>query len=168
MRILGIDPGLATIGLGLIEATSRADIRVIEWLTIETAAGSPLSDRLAEIHKDLSAFIEDANPSLIVIEKLFFATNVKTAIDVAQARGVIVLSAAEKHIPVLEITPLQLKSGITGDGSADKMQMQSMLMQMLHLTEIPKPDDAADALALAVYGALHHRNAATLELEQRG
>ena len=167
MIILGIDPGLATIGLGLIEATSGADIQVIEWLTIQTAAGQPLSDRLVEIHNDLSEFLDDTKPALVVIEKLFFATNERTALDVAHARGVIVLAAAERHIPLLEITPLQLKSGITGDGSADKTQIQSMLVQMLHLTEIPKPDDAADALALAVYGALHHRNTAALALEQQ-
>jgi crossover junction endodeoxyribonuclease RuvC len=157
MRILGIDPGFATVGLGLVEAASSADIQVIEWLTIETAAGIDFADRLVEIHADLAAFLEETKPELIVIEKLFFATNVKTAIDVAQARGVIMLTAAERHIPLLEITPLQLKSGITGDGSADKQQVQSMMVQMLHLTEIPKPDDAADALAMAVYGALHQR-----------
>lgn len=159
MRIVGIDPGLATVGLGVIDATTGTDIQVIEWLTIETAAGMALADRLVEIHQDLSAFLEEMKPELVVIEKLFFQTNVKTAIDVAQARGVILLAAAERDIPLLEITPLQLKSGITGDGSADKTQVQSMLVQMLHLTEIPKPDDAADALALAVYGALHHRTA---------
>lgn len=159
MRTLGIDPGLATIGLGVVESTTGADIQVVEWLTIETAAGQPLASRLAEIHQDLSVFINDAKPDLIVVEKLFFETNVRTAIDVAQARGVILMSAASYGCDILEITPLQLKSGITGDGSADKTQVQSMLVQMLHLTEIPKPDDAADALALAVYGALHARTA---------
>ncbi len=166
MRILGIDPGLATIGLGLIEATSGADIQVIEWLTIETEAGHSLPDRLVEIHKDLSEYVKETKPALVVIEKLFFATNQRTALDVAHARGVIVLAAAASNIPLLEITPLQLKSGITGDGSADKIQIQTMLVQMLHLNEIPKPDDAADALALAVYGALHHNNAATIALHQ--
>ncbi|UPA22192.1 crossover junction endodeoxyribonuclease RuvC [Candidatus Peribacteria bacterium] len=161
MRIVGIDPGLAIVGLGVVEATG-ADIAVVEWLTIDTKAGLPLSERIAEIHKDLAAFLEETKPELVVIEKLFFETNVRTAIDVAQARGVILMTAAEYGCDILEITPLQLKSGITGDGSADKQQVQSMLVQMLHLNEIPKPDDAADALALAVYGALHHRTAVLL------
>ncbi len=164
MRIVGIDPGLATVGLGVIDATNGLDIQVIEWLTIETEAGLSLADRLVEIHRDLSAFLDEMQPELVVIEKLFFQTNVKTAIDVAQARGVILHAAAVRGIPLLEITPLQLKSGITGDGSADKTQVQSMLVQMLHLTEIPKPDDAADALALAVYGALHHRTEMAVSL----
>lgn len=156
MRILGIDPGLATVGLGLVESQG-SHIQVVEWLTIETPAGMPFADRLVEIHTDLSAFLEETKPDLVVIEKLFFDTNQKTGIDVAHARGVLTLAVAERHIPILDITPLQLKSGITGDGSADKIQVQSMLVQMLQLTEIPKPDDAADALALAVYGALHQR-----------
>ncbi len=162
MRILGIDPGLATVGLGVIDTENGRDLQIVEWLTIQTAAGQDLAVRLAEIHTDLSAFIDDIKPDLIVVEKLFFETNVRTAIDVAQARGVILMTAAEFGCDLLEITPLQLKSGITGDGSADKTQVQSMLVQMLHLTEIPKPDDAADALALAVYGALHHRTAVSL------
>lgn len=163
MRIVGIDPGLAIVGLGVVDTTSGADIQVVEWLTIDTKAGLPLADRLVEIHTDLCAFLDDVKPELVVVEKLFFQTNVRTAIDVAQARGVILLTAAERGIPLLEITPLQLKSGITGDGSADKTQVQSMLVQMLHLTEIPKPDDAADALALAVYGSLHYRTQLSVE-----
>lgn len=160
MRILGIDPGLATIGIGLIEANSANDLQVIEWLTIETKAGGNLPDRLAEIHQDLDEYLKDAMPSLVVIEKLFFQTNVTTAMDVSQARGVIAMTVAERQIPILEITPLQLKSGITGDGKADKLQVQTMMLHILKLQEIPKPDDAADALALAVYGALQSRTSA--------
>ncbi len=154
MRILGIDPGLAIIGLGLIDTTHASDIRVVEWLTIETAAGLPLETRLVEIRKDLDVFLDDTKPDLVVIERLFFATNTTTALDVAHARGIIVCAVAERGIRIIEATPMQLKNGITGDGSADKKQMQSMLKQMLQLKEIPKPDDAADALALAVFGAL--------------
>jgi len=154
MRILGIDPGLATIGLGVIESDSPSDLRASDWLTITTPAGLPLQDRLGEIRKDLDVFVRDLRPDLVVIERLFFATNAKSALDVAHARGVILLTVAEHHIPILEATPLQLKLGITGDGKADKLQMQTMLLHMLQLQEIPKPDDAADALALAVYGAL--------------
>lgn len=154
MRILGIDPGLATIGLGLIESPHPSTIQTLDWLTISTAAGFPLSERLCEIRKDLSEFLDDAKPDLVVIERLFFATNERTALDVAHARGVIVLTVAERQLPILEATPLQLKLGITGDGQADKLQMQTMLLHILKLQEIPRPDDAADALALAVYGAL--------------
>ncbi len=154
MRILGIDPGLATIGLGLVDAQSVHQIACKEWLTIETQPGVPTPDRLKEIHDDLAAFLEEKRPDLAVVERLFFETNVKTAMDVAQARGVILLTLAEHGVPAIEPTPLQLKSAITGDGKADKQQVQEMLMRMLKLTSVPKPDDAADALALAVYGAL--------------
>jgi crossover junction endodeoxyribonuclease RuvC len=154
MIILGIDPGLATVGLGVIQSETGSDLQVKDWLTISTKAGLPLTERLEEIHTDLGTFMDDLKPDLVVVEKLFFATNQKTAIDVAQARGVILLTIAERKIPLLEATPLQLKLGITGDGQADKTQVQTMLLHILKLQQIPKPDDAADALALAVYGAL--------------
>lgn len=155
MRILGIDPGLATVGLGSIKSAGPTDLSEPDWLTIETAAGLPLTDRLIEIARDLEEFLDDVRPELIVLERLFFATNQRTAIDVAQARGVIAYTCAKKQVPLIEPTPLQLKLAITGDGQADKLQVQTMLKHMLNLQEIPKPDDAADALALAVYGALH-------------
>lgn len=158
MRILGIDPGLATIGLGLIEANGPHQMKVVEWLTIKTKAGIPLPERLQEIHKDLAAYVQETKPDLCVIERVYFSKNVTTAIDVSQARGVILTCVAEQAIPLLEPTPSELKSAVCGDGKADKTQMQTMMMHMLELTEIPKPDDAADALALAVFGALS-RNA---------
>lgn len=164
MRIVGIDPGLAIVGLGLIDAISPVEFQSPDWLTITTKAGLPLEDRLCEIRKDLGDFLDDAKPELVVIEKLFFATNARTAIDVAQARGVIMLTVAERKIPILEATPLQLKSGLTGDGQADKLQVQTMLMHMLKLSEPPKPDDAADALGLAIYGALQRHNAALTQI----
>ena len=157
MRILGIDPGLATIGLGVVETSSAHDIEVVEWLTI-TTAGSNRADRLREIHHDLGAFLDECRPELGVVEKLFFAVNVRTWMAVAEARGVILLSLAERMIPIIEPTPLQLKSCITGDGQAEKDRVQDMLVRMLRLKEIPKPDDAADALALAAYGALNQRS----------
>lgn len=158
MRILGIDPGLAIIGLGTIESSGPTQLTNPDWLTITTKAGLSLPERLCEIHKDLGQFLDEFKPELCVIEKLFFATNARTALDVAHARGVIVLTVAQRGIPLLEATPLQLKSGITGDGKADKLQMQTMLKHMLGLGEIPRPDDAADALGLAVYGALQQSN----------
>jgi crossover junction endodeoxyribonuclease RuvC len=154
MRILGIDPGLATVGLGLIESESPHDMRAGEWLCIVTAAGLDAAERLKEIHADLSEFLQETKPDLAVVEKLFFSGNQKTAMDVAQARGVILLCLAEAGIPVLEPTPVQMKNAVTGDGQADKRQVQDMLVRILKLQSIPQPDDAADALGLAVYGAL--------------
>jgi crossover junction endodeoxyribonuclease RuvC len=154
MRILGIDPGLATIGLGLIEADGPHHMQVVEWLTIKTAAGMGLAERLHEIRKDLSAYLAETKPELAVIERVYFSKNVTTGIDVSQARGVILTCLAEQAITMIEPTPSELKSAICGDGKADKTQMQQMMMRMLSLNEIPKPDDAADALALAVFGAL--------------
>ena len=153
MRIIGIDPGLATIGIGLIDSESSQSVTPIEWLTIETKAGLPMADRLKEIADDLSAYLKENQPELAVIEKLYFSVNEKTALDVAQARGVILATVAATGIPIIEPTPPQLKSCITGDGSADKKQMQEMVKIIMNLEEIPTPDDAADALALAAYGA---------------
>lgn len=155
MRFLGIDPGLATIGLGLVTASSAHDIRPEEWLTITTKPG-PAPQRLQEIHENLTRYVREHEPDLAVVERLFFETNVKTAMDVAQARGVILLTLGACGVPLIEPSPLQMKAAITGDGRADKRQVQDMLMRMLRLDAIPTPDDAADALALAVYGALQH------------
>ncbi|MFA6038900.1 MAG: crossover junction endodeoxyribonuclease RuvC [Candidatus Peribacteraceae bacterium] len=154
MRVLGVDPGLATIGLGVVITSSPHDIRLEEWLLLRTKAGLGMGDRLAEIHHDLTQYLRERQPDLAVVEKLFFETNVKTAMDVAQARGVILLTLRQAAIPLLEVTPLQVKSAITGDGKADKRQVQDMVMRMLNLAERPG-DDAADALAMAAYGALH-------------
>jgi crossover junction endodeoxyribonuclease RuvC len=157
MRILGIDPGLATVGIGIIESESAHDVRPIDWLTIQTKAGLDTPMRLLEIRQDLIHLLEQYKPELAVIERLYFETNVKTAIDVAQARGVLLMTLQEHGVPIIEATPLQLKSAITGDGKADKSQMQEMIRRLLQLTEIPKPDDAADALGLAIYGAVHYQ-----------
>jgi crossover junction endodeoxyribonuclease RuvC len=154
MRVLGIDPGLATVGLGVVDAPTRDTPRAIEWLTIETKAGTPLQERLLEIERDLTEYLEHMKPALVVIEKLFFAKNETTALDVAHARGVMLSCVARRSIPLLCPSPSEMKLGITGDGSADKLQVQTMLQHVLHLTEIPRPDDAADALALALFGVL--------------
>jgi crossover junction endodeoxyribonuclease RuvC len=153
MRILGVDPGIETVGLGLIEATSVHDIHPVDWLTISTKDG-PASDRLLEIHHDFAEFLDEVKPELAVVERLFFAVNRQSAMEVSQARGVLMLALAERGIPILEPTPLQLKSCITGDGKAEKEQVQTMLVKMLNLTSVPTPADAADALALAIYGAI--------------
>lgn len=151
MKILGIDPGLATTGVGLIETDKSGPISA-DWFTIETPANTPLSDRLVELENDLSEYIALVKPDLAVVEKLFFATNEKTALDVAHARGVMLLALKSRQIPILEPTPLEMKSSITGDGRADKTQIQNMIMRELKLECPPKPDDAADAVALALFG----------------
>lgn len=161
MRILGIDPGIATIGLGLIERCDNGDLTPIEWLTIETAPGNPLPFRLQEIHRDLDAYLREALPERVVLETLYFATNAKTALDVAHGRGVIALTVSMQNIPIIEVSPLQLKNAVTGDGKADKRQVQDMVQRLLNLDVCPRPDDAADALALAIYGSMMH---ATLQL----
>lgn len=154
MRILGIDPGLTVTGLGLIEADERGAPRALDWLTITTDSVLPLPIRLAELQKDLAAYLLEARADLAVVEKIFFAVNERTALDVAHARGVILASLAAAGLEVLEATPLQMKAAVTGDGSADKTQVQDMLVRLLQLSERPQPADAADALGLAVYGSI--------------
>lgn len=154
MRILGVDPGLRTIGLGLVETSSKGELRALDWLTIETRPQTSPAERLAEIARDLETYLEEKRPDRAVVEKLFFATNEQTAIEVAQGRGALLSSLGKAGIPVLEPTPMQLKATITGDGRADKAQIQAMLVRMLKLESRPTPDDAADALALAVYGTI--------------
>ncbi len=162
MRIIGIDPGLAIVGIGLIEAKSPHDMEVLDYFTIETTSGTPLAQRLKEIGDDLRTFLQESQPELAVIEKLYFSVNEKTALDVAQARGVILSAVADREITIIEPTPPELKSCISGDGSADKKQMQQMVKMIFNLTEIPKPDDAADALALAAFGAFRGKLATVI------
>ena len=161
MRILGVDPGLSTTGIGLIEASGQ-QMRALDWLTIETSPALALPDRLCELGKDFSGLLGDLRPDLAVVEQVFFAKNARTAISVAHARGVLLMHLIHAGIPVVEITPMQLKAAITGDGGADKKQIGAMLLRWLSLESIPTPADAADALALAVYGALHHQESAML------
>lgn len=153
MRILGIDPGLSTAGLGLIDVDRKKNLTAIDWLTIEISTFLSLEDRLLELSNDLEEYIKQSKPDLAVVEQLFFATNKKSAIEIAHARGVILVILKRQNVQILHATPLQLKSAITGDGRADKKQMQAMVKRILKLKEIPTPADAADALALAIYGA---------------
>ena len=157
MRILGIDPGLATVGIGIVEAVSAHDIQVIDWYTITTAANTPLPDRLQELSCDLTEILDNIKPDIVVVEQIFFSVNKKTASGVAQARGVLISCIAGRGIPILEPSPTKLKMCIPGDGSADKKQMQNMVVRTLKLKEAPKPDDAADALALAIFGAVNQK-----------
>ena len=149
MKILGIDPGYALIGYGIISA-ENGRFKTITFGTITTAADLSFSKRLEIIYRDINQLICEFKPDALSIEKLYFNTNTTTAIDVAQARGVILLAAQMNSIPVYEYTPLQVKSSVTGFGRAEKHQVMEMTRSLLGLKQVPKPDDTADALALAI------------------
>lgn len=156
MRILGIDPGLTTTGLGLIDGSNRSDPKAVEWLVIRTNPNFLNPMRLRELAVDLEGYLEETRPDLAVIEKLFFKTNTRSAMQVAEARGVILSVLESRGIPIMEVSPLELKRSITGDGKADKIQMQTMVKKILKLSETPTPADAADGLALALHGLFTH------------
>ena len=149
VRILGIDPGYAIVGFGVLDYDG-VRFTPIEYGAILTEAHTPFPDRLKAIHTDMEFIFEKYAPECMAIEKLYFTSNQKTGIDVAQARGVTVLSAAERSVPIFEYTPLQVKSAVVGYGKAEKKQVMEMTRQLLNLAQIPKPDDAADALAIAI------------------
>ena len=151
MVILGIDPGIATTGYALL-TTHRGQVEKILWGTITTKAGAPTADRLTILRQSLLRLISEQRPDRAAIEKLFFYNNAKTAMVVGEARGVIITTLAEAGLPILELTPLQVKRAVTGSGNADKKQIQKMLMLLFRLKEPPQPDDAADALAIAYCG----------------
>lgn len=157
MIILGIDPGTATTGYGLIKKTG-SKLEFIDFGCILTPASLSLSDRLEIIATELDKIIEKYKPSQIAVEELFFAANTKTAIAVGHARGVILLGGKKKGLSLFEYTPLEVKMAITGYGRADKNQVQQMVKSLLSLAEIPKPDDAADALAVAICHANTFKN----------
>lgn len=149
MIILGIDPGTAITGYGLIESEGNK-IRVVDYGCIMTQANTRLEDRLEKIHLELTDLIKKHQPAEVAVEELFFTTNAKTAIAVGQARGVILLTAKENHCLIFGYTPLQVKSTICGYGKAEKKQVQKMVQMLCRLKECPKPDDAADAIAIAI------------------
>lgn len=149
MRIIGIDPGYAIVGFGVVE-TEKSAIRTIEYGAITTPAEMDFYSRLDEIYKDLCYILDKHKPEFLAIERLYFTSNQKTAIDVAQARGIILLAARQRNIEIFEYTPLQVKQSVTGYGKAVKKQVQEMTKKILNLPAIPKPDDTADALAIAV------------------
>lgn len=149
MRILGIDPGYAIVGFGVVEYDGYK-FAPVHFGAITTGAGTDFSLRLKTIYDDMNTVLDTFKPDSMAIEKLFFNTNQKTGIDVAQARGVIVLSAVERGVPIFEYTPLQVKQSVVGYGRAEKMQVMEMTRRILGLAEVPKPDDTADALAIAI------------------
>ena len=149
IRILGIDPGYAIVGFGVLDYDG-INFRPVQYGAITTDAGTDFTERLRAISDDMDYILEKFRPDCMAVEKLYFTTNQKTAIDVAQARGVIILSASKKGVPVAEYTPLQLKVSVTGYGKAEKHQMMEMTRNILGLARVPKPDDTADALAVAI------------------
>lgn len=153
MIILGIDPGIARMGWGVVEEARGQKPRTMAYGCLETKKETAHAERLRAVHDELTRLIQKYRPAKIAVEKLFFSKNVKTALSVGEARGVIMLTCAEAHVPVVEISPKEVKLALTGYGQADKKQMQKMIQLILMLKEIPKPDDAADALAIALAGA---------------
>ena len=149
MIILGIDPGTATTGYGIIEVVG-ASYRTLDYGSINTRAGQPMPDRLERLYHGICQLIEKYRPDEAAVEQLYFNTNATTAISVGQARGVILLAAAQSKLNIGEYTPLQVKQSVVGYGKADKKQVQYMVTSFLSLPSPPKPDDAADALAIAI------------------
>jgi crossover junction endodeoxyribonuclease RuvC len=150
MRIIGIDPGTAITGFGVIDIEKGGKASLVEAGVVRTPAHTPLPERLLTIHTDITELIEEFKPHTMSIEKLYFARNVTTAISVAHARGVVILAGEHAGLTVYEYTPLQIKQAMTGYGRATKSQIQEMVRVMLGLKKAPSPDDAADALAAAL------------------
>ena len=149
MIVIGIDPGLARVGYGVIDISNRKPAPVC-YGCIETAKDRATPGRLLQIYTEAAAIFDRYPPSHIAMEKLFFSKNITSAMSVSEARGVLQLLAEQRQVPVTEYTPNQVKQAITGSGRADKKQMQDMITRLLHLDEIPRPDDAADALSIAL------------------
>ena len=150
MIILGIDPGIAIVGFGVIEKNNRGECKVIDYGVITTHKDTQTPERLKQVYAGIMQLIEKYKPDAIALEELFFNNNVTTAITVAQARGVLLIASANYTENLYEYTPLQIKQALTGNGRAEKKQVQYMVKAILNLNSIPKPDDAADALAVAL------------------
>lgn len=157
-RILGIDPGFATIGFGLI-AAERGSVQMLRYGAITTPAGMEFSQRLKLIYDDMTELLEVLKPDAVSVEELFFNTNITTGIQVAHGRGVILLACTKCGVPIFEYTPLQVKQAVAGYGRAEKRQVMDMTKRLLHLEKTPRPDDAADGLALAI---CHARSSTSL------
>lgn len=158
MRILGIDPGIATIGFGVIESSPRHK-KLIQCGVITTPAHTSLSERLEQIYDDMTQLLELYKPDAVSIEELFFNTNITTGISVAHGRGVILLACRKAGVKIYEYTPLQVKQSVVGYGRAEKKQVMDMVKRLCNLPSVPKPDDAADAVALAL---CHARSSTSL------
>lgn len=157
MRIIGIDPGTGILGFGVIDVSRTGKAKLVTAGVITTPAHTPLPIRLGEIYDGLTEIIAETKPDMMAIEKLFFSKNVTTAISVAQARGVAMLTGHQAELPIEEYTPNEIKQTITGYGAAKKPQVQEMVRVHLGLKDVPKPDDCADALAVAIMCSVMHR-----------
>ena len=158
MIILGIDPGVATIGFGLVRAERNRN-QLLRYGVITTPPGIPLSNRLLQISNDMEELIHAFHPDEMAVEELFFTKNITTGIAVAHGRGVLLYTAEKLHLPVYEYTPMQIKQAVVGYGLAEKRQVMDMTRRLLKLKAVPRPDDAADALAIAI---CHARSATSL------
>ncbi len=158
MRILGVDPGTGICGFGVLEVRKKGAPILIDSGAITTPPHTPLKDRLLDIYDSLHEIIKEDQPDCISIEKLFFMQNITTGISVAEARGVVMLVAAQANLPIFEYSPNEIKKAMTGYGHADKKQMQEMVRIFLKMDEVIKPDDAADAVAAAIVHSMFHKN----------
>jgi crossover junction endodeoxyribonuclease RuvC len=165
MLVIGIDPGTATTGYGLVRENQDDSLQAVDYGVILTPADMPMAQRLALLYGKLNEILVLHHPDSSAVEKLFFQRNVKTAITVGQGRGVVLLALAQADVSVAEYTPLEVKQAVAGYGGADKRQVQEMVRVLLDLDEIPKPDDAADALAVAI---CHLHSAKMLNIIQSG
>jgi crossover junction endodeoxyribonuclease RuvC len=150
MCVLGIDPGIGTTGYGVVDEDRSGNVVLIAYGAIETSPGAPMPGRLLKLHTEALALMRQHQPESVAVEQLFFGRNVSTAIMVGQARGVVLLAAAQSGLDVFEYKPAEVKQALSGYGKADKRQMQEMVRLLLNLDHIPRPDDAADAIAIAV------------------
>ncbi len=150
MLVMGIDPGIAITGYGLVAERSDGDLALVAYGIVSTPAHTPIERRLQQIYREVSALIKQHQPASAAIEKLLFGKNVTTAMAVGQARGVTVLAIADGGLPIYEYTPASVKQAVAGYGNAPKTQVQDMVRLLLGLNEVPRPDDAADALAVAI------------------
>lgn len=166
MRIIGLDPGTATTGYGIIDIVD-GEPQVVTWGAIRTTPDEETPQRLQAIYEELGALLQEHQPDMAAIEEVFFGRNITTAISVGQARGVLILALANAGLPVAEYSPPQVKDAVTGYGKADKHQVQLMVRNLLHLEETPRPDDAADGLAVAITHYQHNRFTNLVSLENQ-
>lgn len=150
MLVLGIDPGIATTGYGVVGEDAQGDVVLVAYGAVETRPGQAMPERLKVLYTEITSLLRQHEPESVAVEQLFFGRNVTTAISVGQARGVVLLAAAQAGLSVYEYKPAEVKQALSGYGNADKRQMQEMVRLLLHLDHIPRPDDAADAVAVAV------------------
>ena len=157
MRILGVDPGTGICGFGVIDVPKKGSTLLLDSGAITTPPHTPLPDRLLDIYDSLHEIIKEDRPDCIAIEKLFFMQNITTGISVAEARGVVLLVARQKNLPIFEYSPNEVKKAMTGYGHADKKQMQEMVRVFLKMDKVIKPDDAADAVAIAIVHSMFNK-----------